>query len=359
MKKIIRVLIVDDSAYVRKVIKKMLSRSPFIEVVGTAHDGKEALDKVQQLNPDLITLDLIMPEMDGVAFIKEQMSRQPLPIIVVSIADQGGEKVLAALDAGAIDFIQKPTALANERILEISDELINKIKEVANIPPERIGNKITGSKTPSPSETESKLSRKEPSLREAKTFDIVALGISTGGPQALTYLIPQLPEDFPVPMVIVLHMPVGYTKMFAERLDKISTVRVVEAQDGELLCPGVVVIAQAGRHLICERQSDDTVVIHLVTRPLDTLHRPSVDVLFQSVADVYQERALGVVMTGMGEDGKQGAAWIKANGGSILTEAESSCIVYGMPRSVVEAGLSDQTIPLEQMAQEIIKLLNC
>jgi two-component system chemotaxis response regulator CheB len=349
MNKIIRVLVVDDSAYVRKVIKKMLSRSPFIEVVGTAHDGLEALEKVEQLKPDVITLDLIMPGMDGKEFIREQMTKNPLPIVVVSIADQGGEKVLNALDAGAIDFIQKPTALAIDRILDISDELINKVKEAAKIPLKKIPLKPPQLQPDFP-----KISLPF----QAKNIDIVALGISTGGPQALTYLIPQLPLDFPVPLVVVLHMPVGYTKMFAERLDKISAVRVVEAEEGDLICPGVVTIAQAGRHLVLERQSNDSVIVHLDAQPLDTLHRPSVDVMFQSVADIYGERVLGVVMTGMGEDGKQGAAWIKARGGSIITEAESSCIVYGMPRAVVEAGLSDQSVPLEKMAQTIQSMVN-
>lgn len=351
MSEIIRVLVVDDSAYVRKVITKMLSRSPFIEVVGIAHDGAEALEKVVELKPDVITLDLIMPEMDGVAFIHKQMARSPVPIVVVSIADQGGEKVLAALDAGAVDFIQKPTALATEQILNISDELIGKVKEAAKIPLKKLA--LTSPPLDPLPIAEPIL----PSMAIAKAFDIVVLGISTGGPQALTHLIPQLPADFPLPLLLVLHMPVGYTKIFAERLDKISSIRVVEAQEGELVCPGVVTIAQAGRHLTCERTAEGTVITHLDTRPLDTLHRPAVDVLFQSAAEVYGDRTLGVVMTGMGEDGKQGCAWIKARGGTVLTEAESSCIVYGMPRAVVEAGLSDHSIPLQQMAYYILKLV--
>lgn len=359
MNKIIRVLVVDDSAYIRKVIKKMLSRSPFIEVVGTAHDGVEALEKVLELKPDVITLDLIMPEMDGIEFIQQQMRRSPLPIVVVSIADQGGEKVLAALDAGAVNFIQKPTALATEKILEITDELISKVKEAADIPLKNLFTPVSEA----PIQATRPDSAHNPATQEAiaplaaKDFDIVVLGISTGGPQALTYLIPQLPADFPLPLLIVLHMPVGYTQIFAERLDKISAVRVVEAQEGDLVCPGVVMVAQAGRHLVCEKKADGTVIVHLETRPLDTLHRPAVDVTFQSVAEIYGDRTLGIVMTGMGEDGKQGSAWIKARGGTILTEAESSCIVYGMPRAVVEAGLSDHSIPLTQMTNCLLKLL--
>jgi two-component system chemotaxis response regulator CheB len=189
----------------------------------------------------------------------------------------------------------------------------------------------------------------------SESLDLIAIGISTGGPQALTYLIPQLPRDLPVPVAIVLHMPVGYTKLYAERLNTISALTVVEAEEGEELKPGVVTIAPAGRHLTFVRKPvTNTVMTHLDTRPFDTLHRPSVDVMFESAAEVFRDRVLGIVMTGMGNDGKQGAAWIKSQGGTIFTEAESSCVVYGMPRSVIEAGLSDRVVTLENMANAIL-----
>jgi two-component system chemotaxis response regulator CheB len=187
--------------------------------------------------------------------------------------------------------------------------------------------------------------------------DLVAIGISTGGPQALSFLIPQLPEDFPAPVAVVLHMPVGYTEMYARRLNEMSALKVVEAREGEVLRRGVVLIAQAGRHLTFHRIADGSVVAHLDARPFDTLHRPSVDVMFQSAAEVFGDRVLGVVMTGMGSDGKQGAAWIKSHGGTIFTEAEESCVVYGMPRSVVEAGLSDKSVPLDRLAPAIVEVL--
>jgi two-component system, chemotaxis family, protein-glutamate methylesterase/glutaminase len=183
------------------------------------------------------------------------------------------------------------------------------------------------------------------------------LGISTGGPQALTFLIPQLPENLSVPVAIVLHMPVGYTEMFANRLNDISPLKVSEAKEGDVLQAGRVMIAPAGRHLTFVRKADGTVVTHLDARPFDTLHRPSVDVMFQSAAEVFRDRILGVVMTGMGSDGKQGSAWIKAHGGMIFTEAEETCVVYGMPRSVDEAGLSDKSVPLNQMATAILGVL--
>ena len=347
MDRVLRVLVVDDSAYVRKVIKQMLSRSPFIEVVGAARDGEEALEMVERLQPDVVTCDLIMPVLDGVGFVREQMSRRPIPIVIVSIANDGSELALTALDAGAVDFVQKPTALATEKMFEINDELVEKVKSAAGVQMARL---------------QTTLSR-EPALSlpadapRAGMVDIVVLGISTGGPQALKYLIPQLPADFPVPLVMVMHMPVGYTEMYAQKLDEISRLKVSEAREGDAVKPGAVLLAPAGRHLTLNRRADGAVVTHLDARPFDSAHLPSVDVLFQSAAELFGARTLGVVMTGMGSDGKQGAAWIKSQGGLVFTEAEQSCIVYGMPLSVVEAGLSDKSVPLERMAQTILEVV--
>ena len=349
MNGVLRVLVVDDSAYVRKVVREMLSRSPFIEVVGVARDGREGLELTKQLKPDVVTCDLIMPELDGVGFVREQMLRTPVPIIIMSIADENAEAVLNALDSGAVDFLQKPTALASEKILEISNELIEKVKAAGNISVERIqsstssGRLTSSAGKPAPSEV----------VVGSHSVDIVVLGISTGGPQALKSLIPQLPADFPVPVALVMHMPVGYTQMYARRLDELSPLNVREATEGDAVRPGVVLIAAAGKHMTFRRRPDGTVVTHLDTRPLDTLHRPSVDVMFQSAAETFRDRVLAVVMTGMGSDGKQGAAWIKSQGGLVYTESEETCVVYGMPATVVEAGLSDRSIPLGRLAQVI------
>ncbi len=348
MKLPIRVLVVDDSAYVRKVVKQMLQRSPQIEVVGTARDGYEALEKVEELNPDVVTLDLIMPRLDGVGFLREQMARRRIPVVVVSIASEGGELALAALEAGAVDFVQKPTALASERILEIADELIRKVKAAADITPEQLATLETLAPAAKP--------LKAPPV--ARTVDAVVIGVSTGGPQALRYLIPSLPADFPVPIAIVLHMPVGYTGLYAQRLNRLASLGVVEASEGDEMRPGRVLLAPAGRHLVLVRRDDGVVVARLDVSPLDTPYRPSVDVLFRSAAEVYGGRVLGVVMTGMGRDGTQGAAWIKAQGGYIIAEAESSCMVYGMPRSVIEANLADRVVPLEDLPQAILSMLS-
>ena len=345
MAETLRVLVVDDSAYVRKVVSQMLGRSPSIVVVGAARDGAEALEMVEALKPDVITCDLNMPVMDGVAFVRAQMARRTVPIVIISIAAESGEQVLAALDAGAVDFVQKPTALATERLLDIADELTEKVKAAGE------SRRRMRTITPAPAPRV-----RVPRRLERGAFDIVVIGISTGGPQALKILVPQLPADCPVPIAMVMHMPLGYTEMYARKLDEMSLLRVIEAGEGDAVEAGTVYLAPAGRHLSFRRDGGG-IITHLDVRPLDTPHRPSVDALFHSAAEIYGPRVLGVVMTGMGNDGREGSAWIKARGGCILTEAEESCVVYGMPRSVVEAGLSDESVPLEGMASAIMEKL--
>jgi two-component system chemotaxis response regulator CheB len=335
------VLVVDDSAYIRKVVKEMLSRESGIEVVGTARDGEDALDLVERLRPDVVTCDLIMPGVGGVEFIRRQMAARPVPIVIVSIAAESSERVLSGLDAGAIDFVQKPTALATEKVFDLADELVSKIVAAAQAPLRR-QHPIA---EPGPL----------PETTFTGRYEIVVIGVSTGGPQGLKSVVPRLPADFPVPLVIVLHMPIGYTEAYAKRLDEASALTVAEAREGETLRPGLVLVAPAGRHLTLHRNGDGKTSVRLDVRPLDTQHRPSVDVLFQSAAEVYGDRVLGVVMTGMGTDGRDGAAWIKARGGGVITEAEETCVVYGMPRSVVEAGLSDEAVPLDRLTAAIMQ----
>jgi two-component system chemotaxis response regulator CheB len=230
--------------------------------------------------------------------------------------------------------------LATERLMDMSDELIDKVKAAAKAPRRRAISPVVPVTA---------------SATRGGTA-IVVLGISTGGPQALKQVIPSLPADCPVPIAIVMHMPLGYTEMYARKLDQVSALRVVEAAEGMPAVARTVLLAPAGRHLTF-RRNGGTVVTHLDILPLDTPHRPSVDALFQSAAEVFGAGVVGVVMTGMGSDGREGSAWIKARGGCILTESEDSCVVYGMPRSVVEAGLSDEQVPLERMAQAIMERL--
>jgi len=348
MPELIRVVVVDDSAYVRKVVSQMLSRSPFIEVVGAARDGEEALELVKELKPDVVTCDLNMPIMDGVAFVRRQMAAQPVPIVIISIAAESGEQVLAALDAGAVDFVQKPTALATEKLMEIADDLIEKVKVAAGVARRRVASAARAGAAGGSA------GRGSLASKQHAVYDVVVIGVSTGGPQGLKSVVPHLPATLRVPIAIVLHMPLGYTQMYAEKLDASSHLRVIEAVDDGDVLPGTVYLAPAGRHLLFRRHRG-SIRTHLDLRPLDSAHRPSVDVLFQSASEVYGSKTLGVVMTGMGSDGREGAAWIKAQGGGVLTEAEETCVVYGMPRSVVEAGLSDDQIPLGRLAHAIME----
>jgi two-component system, chemotaxis family, protein-glutamate methylesterase/glutaminase len=338
--RLIKTLVVDDSAFVRKVLREILSRNPCIEVVGCAKNGEEALEMVESLKPDVITCDLNMPELDGVGFVKKQFARRPVPVIILTASPQDAGQAIEALEAGAIDFVQKPTALATDALRLIREELVEKVKSAAtaSFHAAPVAQSLSPPMTPS---------------RAPRKVDIVVLGISTGGPQALRYLMPQFGENFPVPLVIVLHMPVGYTAPFAEKLAEISRLKVREAFEGSPVLPGQALLAPAGRHLSFQRDAAGQVKIHLSQQPAGKPHKPSVDVLFQSAAEIYGKRVLGVVMTGMGNDGTQGAAWIKAQGGIILTESEATCIIYGMPRSVVEAGLSDGEVALASMALEI------
>ena len=344
----IRVLVVDDSAFIRKILTRMLGQSPLLEVVGTARDGEDALEQVALHKPDVLTLDLVMPRMNGVEFLLEQAKRGSVPVVICSIAHESGEMALDAFEAGAVDFVQKPTALATDRIYEIAEELIAKVVGAA-------GTRALPLHVPvAPAKREFLV---PPSTRESIRAQVVVLGISTGGPQALRELIPRFPADFPVPIAVVLHMPVGYTEMYAERLNGISALHVVEAHEGDVLGPGMMWLAPAGRHLTFVRGGDGVIRAHLDQKPLGTQHRPAVDVLFRSAADVFGERVLGVVMTGMGNDGLLGAGHIKANGGRIVTEAEDSCVVYGMPRVVAEAMLSDRVAHLNEMATAIMEMI--
>jgi len=343
---VIRTLIVDDSAFVRKTVREMLSRSPYIEIVGVARDGLEALELVEQLKPDVITCDLNMPRLAGVGFVRQQMLRRPVPILILSIAGGEAAQAINALDAGAVDFVQKPTALATDDLLRIREELIEKVKAAAHVP---IDSLLPSQRAAEPQQTVP--------ARQASQVAIVVIGVSTGGPQALRALLPRFPESFPVPIVMVLHMPVGFTALYAAKLDEICSLDVREAVEGDELRPGLALLAPAGRHLKLDRSASGRIISRLTMQPIALLHRPSVDVLFQSAAEIYGQGVLGVVMTGMGSDGREGAAWIKAKGGTIITEAQESCVIYGMPRSVVEAGLSDAAISLPHLAEAITERL--
>jgi len=340
----VRVLVVDDSAFARKVVRESLEQSSEIEVVGIARDGLDALEKIAALEPDVVTLDLVMPNLDGLGVLQALAMRQPRPpVVVVSMADEDSELGVAALQAGAFEVVKKPTALAIERLYEMGDALRATVLAAAQ----------AGARAPRPRAV-SRPPAATPAPRSGPpaVTSLLVIGASTGGPQALTMLLRALPASLSVPLAVVLHMPVGYTEAFAQRLDTLCDLSVIEARDGLPLRAGQAVIARAGHHLAFVAEGP-TWVCKLDIEPLGEPHRPSVDVLFASAARLAGPGALAVVLTGMGHDGRTGAAAIKKAGGRVITESESSCVVYGMPRAVAEAGLSDAQAPIEGMASLI------
>ena len=341
----VRIVVVDDSAVARKFLRDILSARADFEVVAIARDGIDALERIAELEPDVVTLDLVMPNLDGVGVLEALKDRPNRPeVVVVSMSGDDSELGVAALAAGAFEVVKKPTALPTQRFFELSDELCEKVLAAARRrarSAERARWGCVGRAGHPSDETDS---------RQPSTVRLVVIGASTGGPQALTQLVRALPANFPVPIAIVLHMPEGYTEAFARRLDADCALSVSEASEGLSLQPGTVVVARAGMHLSLVTASERALVVELAITPLGTPHRPSVDVLFESAARALGGRVLGVVLTGMGSDGLAGSRAIRNAGGQVLTEAERSCVVYGMPRSVVEAGLSSAEAPIERMA---------
>jgi two-component system chemotaxis response regulator CheB len=341
----IRVLVVDDSAFARKVLRESLAACSDIEVVGIARDGLDAIEKIAELEPDVITLDLLMPNLDGLGVLRALRADPYAPaVVVVSTADDDSELGVAALVAGAFDLVHKPTALALDRLYELGAELVQKILAAA-----------ASGRGPPASRAAPPLLPERPPLVAART-SMVVVGASTGGPHAITALLRALPVGFPVPMAIVVHLPPGYTEAFAKRLDGECALEVVEAREGMALTPGRVVIARAGSHMRVVAEGGGWVA-ELSSAPADSLHRPSLDALFESAARQVGARTLGVVLTGMGSDGLLGSRAIHAAGGRVLTEAESSSVVYGMPRCVFEAGIAHAEARIEHMAALIMSEL--
>jgi two-component system chemotaxis response regulator CheB len=347
----IKVLVVDDSAFMRKALTSILQEDPEIKVIGTARDGVEAIQMIQDLKPDIVTMDVEMPRMDGITALREIMQKCPVPVIMVSsLTTEGAKVTLEALEVGAVDFIPKNLAELSVNIVKIKGMLIEKIKT--------IGKRGIIKRRPiaKPAETKIETPKVEiPKVRVTteRKVGIVSIGTSTGGPKALQEIIPKLPKDFPVPIVIAQHMPPNFTKPFAERLDQLSQLSVKEAEEGETIKPGIVYIAPGRGHMRLKRRGIETLV-NISEDKEEFIYRPSVDALMLSVADCFPGRSLGVILTGMGNDGAKGCKKIKENGGRIFAQNEESCVVYGMPRAVIEAGIADKVVSLEEMAGEII-----
>jgi two-component system chemotaxis response regulator CheB len=335
----IRVLVVDDSALMRQVLSTLLTRDPSIEIVGTAADPYIARDKIRQLEPDVLTLDVEMPRMDGLSFLEKLMRARPMPVVMVSsLTEAGCDTTLRALELGAVDFVTKPKIDLREHMPEVAAEVIDKIKAAASArvrpAPRRIG-AAPPPKTP-------------PSAVFRTTQQILAVGASTGGTEALRAFLGALPADCPG-VVVVQHMPEKFTRAFADRLDGLCTVRVKEAADGDRVLAGHVLIACGNHHMRLVRDGA-VYLVRLGTDPPVNRHRPSVDVLFHSCAEHAGANAVGVIMTGMGEDGARGLLAMRTAGARTLAQDEASCVVFGMPRAAIEVGAAERVLPLGRLA---------
>ncbi|HTT20423.1 MAG TPA: chemotaxis response regulator protein-glutamate methylesterase [Candidatus Sulfotelmatobacter sp.] len=339
MKKV-RVLVVDDSALMRKLIPQMLAGDEAIDVVGTAMDGSFCLKKIEELKPNVVTLDLEMPGMNGIDTLKEIMRHNPVPVIVFSSHSiEGASVTMKALGLGAFDFVTKPKD-ASAHMAETARELIAKVKAAADC---KLKPRVLPGARPKPEKIVA------PSGAPNK---IVAIGVSTGGPQALEFVLSQLPGNFPGAITVVQHMPDGFTDMFARRLDEVCPLRVKEAQSGDLLLPGRVLICPGSRHMKVKRLPLGDIAV-LSDEPRVNGHRPSVDVLLKSVAEEFHTNAVGVLMTGMGDDGAEGLGAIKREGGMTIAQSEESCVVYGMPKAAIERGYAIRVVGLDIMGSTL------
>lgn len=345
----IRVLVVDDSAFARKVLRQVLSRSPRLEVVGTAHDGLDAIERIIELRPDVITLDLLMPNLDGIGLLNalKKLEGVPVPrVVVVSMSDAQGDLAISALREGAIELVQKPTSLANDRLYELGEELTRKVEAAA----------LARSSIPAPKTEERARPRPLSKLEDKPHHELLVIGASTGGPQAVASLLGALPPTFPVPIAVVVHIPPGFSQSLAEHLDRDCQISVAEASDGRLLTPGLALVACAGMHLTFER-SPVGYRARVGYEPHGYLHRPSLDVTLASAAQATSGKVLGVVLTGMGNDGLEGARQVHEKGGTLLTQAEASCVVYGMPRVIWEDGIATAQADIDDLPALLLRHL--
>jgi two-component system chemotaxis response regulator CheB len=352
----IRILIVDDSPFMRKSLQKMLEDAPDLRVVATARDGIDALEKVQEYKPDIVTLDIEMPRMDGLTCLKKIMADHPMPVLMVSsLTQEGAQATLEALSLGALDFIPKESGFASMSIMQIQHDLQEKVRRLATSP--RFHRPAPAAQAPAPGSAAHPPAPARPAaparaavpsgpgLGASPEAELLVIGSSTGGPKALQDILPGLPASLPVPCLIVQHMPSSFTKPFADRLNGLCQVHVKEAEQGEPLKAGTVYIAPGGLHMTYGARGPKG-CIELSTEPVSSLHRPSVDVLFLSVAELFRGQVLAGILTGMGSDGAKGMEQLKKKGAHTLAESEQSCVVYGMPRAAVERGCVDVVAPL-------------
>jgi two-component system chemotaxis response regulator CheB len=349
--KTIRVVVIDDSAYNRRTITKMLEDLENVQVVGYAADGEEGIRKIIDLKPDLITLDLEMPRMDGFTLLRIIMNSCPLPVIIISSKSRD-ERVFKALELGAVDFIAKPTSRISDELLKIRDDLHCKVKSACNLNMD----KILGRESLLAAATagvKAKSARALPATGSKAPVQMVAIGSSTGGPPALQSILSSFQEQSPFAVAVSQHMPAGFTKAFAERLNRLSAFDVREAKDGDLVKPGRALIAPGACNMIFQQNNGD-VFVRIVPPGAEDRYVPSVDAMFCSLAPIYGPRMLAVVLTGMGNDGSKGVRAVKGAKGEVLAESEESAVVFGMPREAIATGMVDKVAPIDRMAREIV-----
>lgn len=355
---LVKVIVIDDSAFMRKSLTHMLESDPEIRVVATAHDGREGIDKINTFKPDIVTLDIEMPGMDGLTALKLIMEQMPVPVLMVSaLTTEGAQATIQAFDLGAVDFISKDLSSTAMRINDMRNELVEKIKQIARsrliqtrFRMRRLVQSSYGKKVVSKPRT-----NQVAFGSMIANFHAVMLGVSTGGPQALLKVIPRLPEHFPLGIGVVQHMPPRFTRTLAERLDSVSNIFVKEAEHGEPLEAGKVLIAPGGKHMKFN-STGSSVTTEISDEPIDILYRPSADVMMKSAATAFQGPLLGIIMTGMGKDGVKGLKHIKSKGGYVIAQDEESCVVYGMPRAALEEGVVDSMLSLDNISAALERL---
>lgn len=346
----IRVVVIDDSAFNRRAISKMLESMPEVVVVGYANDGEEGIRKVIDLKPDLVTLDLEMPRMDGFTLLRIIMGYCPTPVIVIS-SKSDDEKVFKALELGAVDFVAKPTQGISEELLSISGDIQQKVRSVLSLNMKEIIRRERGAVPVPQPPAQTKKDVETPRVLPSR-LDVVAIGASTGGPPALQRILSSFREPLPLSIVIAQHMPAGFTRTFAERLNRLCVFDVREASDGEPVRPRSVLIAPGGYNMVCEK-AGGSVVARIVKPSAKDRYSPSADALLTSCAEVFGSRTLGVVLTGMGNDGSRGVRAVKSAGGQVIAESENSAVVFGMPKEAIATGAVDKVLPIDLMALEI------
>ena len=358
----VRVLVVDDSGFFRRRVKEILEEDPSLIVIGDASNGQEAIEQTAALKPDVITMDIEMPVMDGIKATKAIMASTPTPVIMFSsLTTEGAKATLEALEAGALDFLPKRFEDISKDRDEAKKLLCQRVREIGQkksslhkILPRTAPSKKT---TPPTSATLSKsaTSKRSPvSISKSGGIDLVAIGTSTGGPLALQNVLVDLPADFSKPIIMIQHMPATFTPAFAKRLDQLCKISVKEAEDGDKLQPGLALLAPGGKQMLIEGRAGNAVIKIIESEPSLT-YKPSVDVTFRSVNNVFPSKTLAIVLTGMGADGREGARMLKNQGSEVWTQDEESCVVYGMPAAIVDAGLSDKILNINEFTQAIVK----